>query len=236
MTTLFALLAGCNPLPETIALSGVVGDTPYGGGGVVGGAIVSVLDDAYAPVDSQEADGDGFFSVALPAGVPFYLTVEADGYVPTGFSGVAGLYDAAAPEGYPWVASDAWMAQLREDFAACPTAGDAGTAVAGEVRGYVEGAAYTEMGLIPTGTARVLTEDNAEYVACYLDDEGVSSADATVTGATGRFAIFGVPPGPMLVEVRYTDPGGDVPVEVFQFVAPASGLVPLYPALVQLLY
>jgi hypothetical protein len=236
LIALLALFAACNPLPDTIALTGVVGDTPYGGGGVVGGATVSVLDDAYAAVDSQDADSDGAFSVALPAGVLFYLTVEAEGYAPTAFSGVAGLYDSAAPEGYPWVASDAWMAELREEFAACPTVADAGTVVAGEVRGYISGVAYTDLGLIPTGTARVLTEDNVEYAACYLDDTGVSTADGTVTGATGRFAIFGVPAGPILVEVRYTDPGGVVPVEVFQFVAPDTGLVPLYPALVQLQY
>lgn len=233
---MLVLLFGCNPLPDTVVMTGVVGDTPYGGGGVVGGASVEILDDAHASLDTQTADAAGAFSVDVPAGVPFFVVVSAEGHVPTGFSGTAGLYDFVAPEGYPWAASEAWLAQLRADFAACPTVGAAGAVVAGEVRGNNPGAAYTDMILVPSATARVFGADQAEYVACYLDDDGVSVADAIETGDTGRFAIFGVPAGPIVVDVRYTDPGGNVPVQLFQFHAPEAGFVPLYPALVNLLY
>ncbi|MDP2315319.1 MAG: hypothetical protein Q8P41_20650 [Pseudomonadota bacterium] len=232
---ILALLFACSPLPETITMTGTVGDTPYGGGGVVAGAVVTVIDDVYEAVDVQTADGDGEFAILVPAGVPFFLTVTADGHVPTAFSGTAGVYDFGAPPGYPWVASDAWMAELRADFAACPTLDAPGAIVAGEVRGSTPGITYAELPLVPTGTARAIDLDGTEYPACYLDDDGVSVADGTDVGTTGRFVIFGVPAGPVIVDVRYTDPAGDVPVELYQFVAPDAGLVPLYPALVNAL-
>ncbi len=233
---ILVLLFGCNPLPDTVTMTGTVGDTPYGGGGVVGGATLEVLDDAHASADIQTADEAGNFSVGVPAGVPFFLVVSAEGYVPTTFSGTAGVYDFAAPEGYPWVASTAWVDTLRAEFSACPNVGAVGAIVAGEIRVNTPGAAYTTMPFEPSGTARVFDGDQVEYAACYLDDDGVSVADAIVAGATGRFAVFGVPSGPTVVDVRYTDPGGDVPVELYQFDAPEAGFVPLYPALVDVLY
>ena len=233
---ILALLLGCNPLPDVIAMTGTVWDEPYEGGHAVAGAAIAVLDDGYAAFDDQAADADGAFTVDLPAGVPFFLTVSAEGFVPTAFSGTAGIYDFEAPAGYPWVASEAWMDELRADFSACPTVGAEGTVGAGEVRGFVSDVAYDDLPLVLTATARAFASDGNEYAACYLDDEGASSADATETGDTGRFAIFGVPAGEVVVDVRYTDPGGTVPVELFRFVAPEQGLVPLYPALVDLGY
>jgi hypothetical protein len=232
---MFLLLFGCNPLPKTVTMTGTVGDTPYGGGGVVAGATVAIEDDAGALVDSQTADDAGAFAVSVPAGVPFFVTVSAEGHVPTAFSGTAGVYDFAAPEGYPWVASDAWLAELRIEFALCPNVGAAGAVVAGEVRGSLPGTPYTDLPFVPTGSARAFDTDEAEYAACYLDDDGQSVADGTQVGDTGRFAIFGVSPGPIVVDVRYVDPNEDEPVQLFRFVAPEDGFVPIYPALVEAL-
>lgn len=232
--TLLLLLA-CNPLPETVTMTGTVGDTPYGGGGVVGGATVDIADDAQATIDNVTADDAGAFSVNVPAGVPFFVTVTADGHVPTAFSGTAGVFDFAAPEGYPWVASEAWLAELKADFVNCPTVGAAGAVVAGEVLGNIPNTNYEDLPIVPTGSARAFGEGEIEYAACYLDDEGVSVADATQVGDTGRFAIFGVPPGPVVIDVRYVDPNDDEPVQLFRFVAPEDGFVPIYPALVEAL-
>lgn len=232
---MFLLLSACNPLPTTVTMTGTVGDTPYGGGGVVAGAAIDIVDGGLALIDAQVADDAGAFAVLVPAGVPFFVTVTAEGYVPTAFSGTAGVYDFEAPDGYPWAASDAWFAALRAEFPACPTVAATGAVVAGEVRGNIPGTAYTDLPLIATGSARAFDADGTEYAACYLDDDGASAADATQAGNTGRFAIFGVPAGSIVVDVRYTDPAGDEPVQLFRFVAPEGGFVPIYPALVEAL-
>lgn len=233
---ILALLGGCDPLPETVTMTGTIWDAPYGEGATVGGATIAVTDGTGATVDEQTADDDGEFSVLVPAGYPFFATVSADGAFPTGFSGTAGVYDFAAPDGYPWVATEAWVATVRETFSACPYIDAEGTVVVGEIRADTPSTAYADMPLVPTGTARVIDMDEVEYPACYLDDEGVSSADATEAGEKGQFVIFGVPAGEIVVDVRYTDPGGSVPVQLFRFVAPTDGVVPLYPALVEVIY
>jgi hypothetical protein len=233
---MFVLLAGCAPLPDTVVMSGAVSDAPYGEGAVVGGAALEVLDASFETIGTATADDAGAFSVDVPAGVPFFLEVSGDGYVPTSFSGTAGVYDFAAPTGYPWVASEAWLEAIRTDFVGCPTVDDAGVVFTGEVRVDTTGYAYTDMPIESTGTARAVLADDTVYDACYLDDDGVYSADATTVGAKGRFAIFGVPAGPVILDLEYTNPGGDVPVELFQFIGADDGVVPLYPALVELTY
>jgi hypothetical protein len=233
------LLSACATAPEFVAMSGAVSDAPYDEGSPVGGAaleVTALVDEALTVIDDQTGGDDGTFAVSVPAGEAFFLEVSADGFVPTAFSGVAGIQDFAAPEGYPWMVSVAGLDTLRADFAACPTVAAEGAVVAGEVRVNTAETAYASMPLVSTGTVRVFDGDSNEYAACYLDDAGDSSADATETGATGRFAVFGVPTGGIVVDVRYTDPGGTVPVELYQFLAPEGGVVPLYPALVEALY
>lgn len=229
---IFLLLSACDRLPENVVMTGVVGDTPYGGGGVVGGSTVDIADNALEPFDSQVADDKGAFTVTVPAGMPFFLTLSAEGYVSTAFSGTSGVYDFHAPEGYPWIASEAWLAALREEFVACPSVEAVGAVVAGEVRSNFPGVAYDKLPIERAGNARVVDADDIEYTSCYLDDEGVSLADGTTVGATGRFAVFGIPPGEIVVDVRFTEPDGVVPVQLYRFIAPEHGLVPLFPALV----
>lgn len=224
------LLLGCNPLPESVSMAGTVWNAPYGEGARVAGATVDVLDETQNLVSTVVSAEDGSFAADVPAGVPFFVTVSAEGHVPTAFSGTAGISDFTAPEGYPWVAPDAWIAALREEFAACPTVGADGGVVAGEVVGNVEG--YPT---IQTASARLYGPGDVELTACYLDDQGESSADAEVTGKTGRFAIFGVPAGEIVVDVRYSLGTGEDPVELYRFLAPEGGLVPVYPAILDVL-
>jgi hypothetical protein len=218
----------CNPLPETVAMSGVVWDAPYLEGAPVAGAALQVFDEYGEVWGEAESTADGAFQVDVPAGVPFFTTVSGDGRVPTAFSGTAGISDFIAPEGFPWVADAAWMDALRVDFAACPTVNELGAVVAGQV------ALDGSYEVILTASARVYAADGSELAACYLDDDGESTADATVTGATGRFAVFGVPPGEIVVDVRYDVGLSEQPVKLFWFFAPEGGLVPMYPTLMDL--
>ncbi len=224
------LLIGCSSLPETVTMSGTVWNAPYGDGTVVPGAQVEVLDETQAVFDTQTAGDDGAFTAEVPAGVPFFVTVTADGHRPTAFSGTAGISDFTAPEGYPWVAPDAYVDALRTEFSACPTVGDAGGVVAGEIVGDVTGYPVLE-----TGSAKLYGPDDVELTACYLDADGASLADGTEVGATGRFVIFGVPAGEVVVDVRYSTGTGEDPVELYRFVAPEDGFVPVFPAILDVL-
>lgn len=224
------LLVACTGTTETVTMTAAVWDAPYGEGDVVPGATVVVTDEAQAVWDEVTAGDDGAFTAEVPAGVPFFVEATADGHVATAFSGTAGISDFTAPTGYPWVAPTAWVDALRAEFAACPTAADPGAIVAGEI--VADAAQYP---VLPTGSARVLGPDDLELTACYLDEEGASLADGTEVGTTGRFAIFGVPAGEILVDVRYDTGTDEDPVQLFRFFAPEDGLVPLYPAILPVL-
>jgi hypothetical protein len=224
------LLAACADPAATVTMTAAVWNAPYGEGEVVPGATVIVTDEARTVWDEVRAGDDGAFTAEVPAGVPFFVETRADGHVPTAFSGTAGLSDFTAPSGYPWVAPTGWVDALRAEFAACPAAAESGAIVAGEI--VADAAQYP---VLPTGSARVLAPDDVEYAACYLDDEGAPLADGTEVGATGRFAIFGVPEGEILVDVRYDTGTDEDPVQLFRFFAPAEGLVPVYPAILPVL-
>ena len=223
------LFFACAESTERVTMTASVWDAPYGAGSVVPGAGVRVADETDTVWDEVTAGDDGAFTADVPAGVPFFVTVTADGHVPTAFSGTAGLSDFTAPDGYPWVAPDAWIEELRAEFSSCPAVGDAGGVVVGEI--VADAAGYP---ILATGSARLYGPDDAELSACYLDDDGVSVADATEAGSTGRFAIFGVPAGEIVVDVRYDSGTDEDPVQLFRFFAPKDGVVPVLPAILPL--
>lgn len=227
------LLLGCGSgLGGAVDLYGIVWDAPKGEGAVVPGAALEVLDYEQEPFASAEAAADGSFVVDVPRGEGFFLTVTGEGRAPTAFSGEAGQVDVYAGDGYPWVASTGWVDALREEFSGCPDAQLDGVVVTGEVRLYLAGVDYQSLALITTGTVNVYPEFGEAPAACYLDDEGVSSGAGERTGDTGRFAVFGVPPGPLIVEVLYDAGEENLPAQLYQYVLDAPGLVPMYPALV----
>lgn len=225
------LLLACTT-PTEITMSGSVW-TSTDGDATIPGATVRILDEEAATFDEVVADDAGTFSITVPAGQIFYALVSADGYVETGFSGLAGIDDFVAPDGYPWAPTEAWADEERAAFSACATWSETGPFVSGQVLGSI-GAG--DLVIVETGTVTVIDEVNAvEYPACYLDDDGESLEKGTETGETGLFAVFGVPDGPIVADVRYTDPGGEQAVEFYQYVMPEAGYVPMYPALISLL-
>jgi hypothetical protein len=221
------ILLGCDLTPSAVTMSGIAWDAPNGEGSPLGGATLDIQDIAYAVVDSVVTESDGSFLAEVPAGEPFFATLSAEGAVPTNFSGAAGLTDFGAPEGFPWVATDAFMADIRTEFAGCPGVDEAGSVIWGEI--VVDGIGYPVMSL---GEARLQAADGTEVTACYLDEEGVYDPEATAVGTLGRFAIFGVPAGEIVMDIRYTDMYGEQPVEFYRFLSPTDGLVPMYPALI----
>lgn len=227
------LLACVNDL-GTVEMSGVVHDAPDAQGNLVEGATLSVVDSELAQVDEAVTAADGSFSVGTPAGQPFFLTLAGDGFVSTSFSGTAGIGDFTAGDGYPWIVPPTWVDELRAEFSACPSVAAEGAVVAGDVRLYIQGIESLQT-LPQVDTARVTVypaEGDASYAACYLDDDGASVADGEDTGRDGKFAVFGVPAGGVVVEIVFEDGDGMYPSVLYSFVVADGGFVPLYPALV----
>ena len=231
---MLVLLAACVQDFGTVQMTGTVHDAPGSGGNLVAGAALAVTDAEQAVVDEVATNADGSFSIGTPAGQPFFLELAGEGWVPTNFSGTAGMTDFAAGDGYPWIATPAYLDGLRDTFSACPDAAAEGGVVAGEVRLYVAGISSAEA-LPPVDTARVAvyTPEGEEALdACYLDDNGESVADAEDSGPDGMFAVFGVPAGSIAVELIFTDSDQMNPSVLYSFVMSDGGFVPLYPALV----
>lgn len=227
------LLLGCAAGGDAaVDLYGIVYDAPKEEGSPVAGATLDVLDFDQAPFASATAAEDGSFVVEVPRGEGFFLNVRGPDELPTAFSGEAGQYPVYAGDGLPWAATADWVEGVRAEFAGCPDSTRGGVLVTGEVRLYLAGSNYQSLPTVTTATVNVYPEYGATGTACYLDDEGLSTGPGERTGETGRFAVFGLPPGPLIVEVLYDAGEGALLSQLYQFVAEPDGVVPLYPALV----
>jgi hypothetical protein len=232
---LWMALLACETEPDTITLSGIVTDAPRALGAPVAGADVVVFGEDLLEHARATTAGDGAFAVSVPALSQFYVHVEGEGRVTTAFSGTAGVIDLDAGEGYPWVADAAFIEAERAAHGACTTSSSVGAVVVGEARIYLPTTALSELPFAETATVTVMGSDAVLRSACVLDADGASVAAPDPVGATGRFAVFGVPSGPSIVSVSWVDPGGDTVINEFQFFVPSAGVVPLYPALAGIL-
>lgn len=229
------LMIACEGLPTTVSMWGTVQNAPRNEGTPVEGAVVAILGPDLEPyAESAATDAEGAFTVDVPAGQTYYVNVTGAGFLPTGFSGNAGTADFYSGDGYPWLASSAFLETLRADFSSCPTAQAEGAVVTGEARLFFAVEDYDELPVEPTSTVTVTGSDAVPLTTCYLDDGGLSSADATQTGTSGRFAVFGVPEGPLLAETTWTPAEGTAPVAVYGYFVAEGGIIPMYPALVEL--
>lgn len=230
---LVALLA-CQSYPDEVTLSGQVLDDHAEDGAPVGGVTLALRDETESVAVTATAEDDGAFSILAPSATVFWLEVSGEGRVATTFDGYLGYADLTAEPGQIWSADADDLDALIADFSACPTVGEAGGVVAGEVRLYIPGNDTDSLPTVSTATVDLDASDGSDPTVCFLDDEGLSSADATLTGATGRFAAFGLPPGRLTVSVRYTV--GSVRSDTWDrdVWVPEDGLVPLYPLWVEL--
>jgi hypothetical protein len=241
----FALLAltgtGCAE-PRSILLGGVVLDAPRGEGQPAPGVEVTVLDADLAPYDQATTDEAGAFELRVAAAQDMFLELRGEGKVTTLFAGEAGIFDLGLAEGALYVLSEARPAELAATFGACAGDGTGGIAE-GEVRAYLPGEEESEVSLVGNAWVVVYDEDNDPIEACYLDEEGAPAPeDQGMTNATGRFAVFGLAPGPHVLEVSYNpgaggeDTGMD-PADTLSWFYKVNmvegGLAPFYPAWVE---
>ena len=232
---MLALLAlAC--LPTSTTMSGAITDA-QDGGSPVPGAEVTIRSANGAEWDAAVADGSGNFEVTLPIHSLFYLAVEADGFEPTVFTGVADDDPVEVAEGELWLRSPDYLDTLITEFGDCGVEASAsgGGIIEGEVRLQVVSTEEADsLPLVTTASLIAYSESGVPYTACYLDDEGVASSEALWTGATGRFAIFGVPSGLISLQIRYDYGGPDEQEDWYPLYMPDNGTMPMWPAQVSM--
>ncbi len=234
MTIILFLLA-CDPMITEVQMTGTVLDAPANAGNAVGDATVTALNGAGEPFGVATTDADGAFSVTVPAGAPFFVGVEKDGYVPTAFSGTSGVSDFDAGAGYPWLSTEDWATEERARWEACANYTAEGGFVSGQALAVVPGVDdFTSWPPLPDAELLAYVSGDLALDACYLDDEGVVLAAGESTGKTGEYAIFGVPAGQVVIELTVARSNGEAGTDLYQFVAFEDGLIPVFPTPVEL--
>jgi len=222
------LAMACQGQPDFVTMSGTVfgdDDTTT----TVSNATIDVFDIAFEEIDSVQSDAEGVFTAQVRYGSYVFLSLEADGHVPTGFSGVIGTVDYAVPDGVIWMRSDEEQTAVEQAFTGCDGL-DVDGMIDGEVLMALPKDGATVKTYVETGWAKVILEDGTEVPACYLDAEGVYDPEAVYTGELGRFLIPSVS-GRIQLRVGYDLGETEVfSVDMTVFV-PEDGLTTLFDVL-----
>jgi len=177
-------------------------------------------------------DEDGRFSVMVPASAAMHLELNGSGFVPTAFAATSGSADFEVPVGALWLRTPLEVETLQATFENCPTVDVPGGIIEGEVHfNAVNDSSETNL-IAEEAIVKVYEADGSTHTVCYLDTDGESLTEGDEVGATGRFAAFGIPAGP--ITVGFTTQLGDQSQESFGYVfLPEEGVGPFYPALIQ---
>jgi hypothetical protein len=227
-------MSGCPVKPITqVSLDGVVFDGPDSIDGV-GSGTVDVRSFDGTLFDSTVTDSTGRFTVTAPAGQPAFMIVSGPDHIPTSFTVNIGTVDVFVPDQAIWARRATVHDALAAEFDACGAATVPLPSLEGEVRLYL--GQIDDPGsepLVTSAVAEVQSNDGSMADSCYLDEDGVSTSSATVTGTTGRYAIFDAPVGPGVLTVTYDSSDMSTTTEVLVYV-PEGGTVPGYPTYVAL--
>jgi hypothetical protein len=200
-------LTACDLEVSEVMLSGVVLDQPYFEGSPVEGVEVTALDGDLVEYSSATTDAVGRVEIPVAAAQDMFLELRGDGIAATLFAGEAGVFDLALSDGELFTMPASTAADLAAEFGACAGDGTGGV-IEGEVRIWMPGEEFSDVSLVGNAWVAAYDEQNTEYLPCYLDENGEPAPeDQSLTNATGRFAIFGVPAGAYILEVAYR-PGG----------------------------
>jgi hypothetical protein len=230
-------LWACTNDPSKVAVTTTIGaDRGEDPKGVAAGAEIDVYNASTEAFSHATADDQGKVTLDLPFGGASFMIVHADGDVPTSFSLGPFYEDSTLPDSVLWTRSEGSYAAIEEAFGpSCPNMekSDDGVLLEGEVRLFIDGQDLDTLPLVTTANVTAYDSQDGAYEGCYLDDKGKPSSSATVTGQTGRFAIFGAGAGTLFLEVSFDLAEGiDEPPNGYYVVAEAGGAAPFYPALV----
>jgi hypothetical protein len=225
-----ALLACAEPITE-VQLTGQVLtglDSTIGAPGVT----VIIRDSETLDFSEATTDEDGVFTVPVPISSGIHMELDGAGFVPTAFSAITAAEDFIVPVGGLWMRTAAELEELQRTFESCETADVEGGIIEGQVL-YTAVSQSSGSNLVAEeASVTVYEADGSAHTVCYLDDEGVSDVNAVEVGATGRFAAFGIPAGP--ITVGFSTEIDGMRRELFGFVfLPEDGVGPFYPALIE---
>ncbi len=230
------LFLACTKDPSLVEVRTTIGsDRDEDPKGVVAGATIDVYDSSTAEFSHATTDEGGAVTLPLPFAHVSFVVLHADGHVPTSFSLAPFYEDASLPDGTLWLRSEGAVAALSKEFGpSCPNMdNEEGVLLEGEVRLFIDGQDLDTLPLVTTASVTAYNSDGDPYPGCYLDDEGKPSASATVTGQTGRFAVFGAEAGTLTLSLAFdVVPGTPGTPNGYYAVAEAGGAAPYYPALV----
>lgn len=173
---------------------------------------ITLLDAKGDLASTDQTDANGFFSATAPAGQTIYAEIRGEGLVPSSFTGITGAPDTGAlvvgvddrQDTDLYGVLTGQVEELRQEFTGCPRSFDDGGIVFGEVRvADIVDPVTDEEPLVGTAWIDLTDADGNVVAACYLGEDGLYDVEATVTGASGRFAAFGLAPGRWEMGVRY---------------------------------
>ena len=226
-----ALMACAEPTKSEVEMTGLI---LSGLDATTGAADVDLIvrDGNTDDYSQTTTDDDGRFTVKVPASSVMHLEIDGSGYVPTAFSATSGAANFEVPVGALWLRSELEIETLKDTFDNCPSVDLPGGVVEGEVHfNAVHDTSESHL-IAEEATVIVYEADGSTHTVCYLDTDGESLAEGDEVGATGRFAAFGIPAGP--ITVGFTSYLGEQSQESFGYVLlPDNGVGPFYPALIQ---
>lgn len=232
------LLAATACGERTVEVSGTVLENRFDGADVLVDGSVTVLGPTGEVYSQTTTDSSGEFEALAPAGETVYALVGGEGLATASFVGTTGVRDSLAIEQgtlYGFEADE--LAEWEERFAGCAGVGEGGGVVLGEIRVWDLVDDDGQSPLVTTGYAVVQTVEGETYEACFLDDEGVAwDPDASRSGETGVFALFGVPEGVHDMLIGYDVYEGVDYVRYLPVYVPEAGLAPHFPAWVEFAY
>jgi hypothetical protein len=230
-----AWLLGCLPDPSFVTLSGTVFSDAGEDAEPVAGAELHSLARTAEEVDRTTADDSGYFEIQIPSGDAFFIGVEGEGYVPTGFSGQSASSDYAVTDGLIWMHSGGAMDVIQSEFEGC----EENDADGGVIEGWVGLGLDTGQGLeafqVTTAWVTAYDAEATAYETCYLSDDPelvLYDPEAELTGHHGRFLVQGSPTGLSTLEVGYwIDQASDWSIDPLLYViyVPEGGVAPFRP-------
>lgn len=234
---LLLLALACAPKAnENITVTGTLVDANDADGAAVAGASLRTINLYTEVVDGVTTADDGGFSLQAPAFDTFFFVAAAEGHVPTSVIAQGGTDDAKARDGAVWIRAIEDHEAALAPFTDCPGADAAGGVIEGEIRVYLGETVQSADTHPLVTTARAYAEgpDGAIRSGCYLNDDGVYDGLSEQTGATGRFAIFGLTEGIAALQLSYTVEDTLQVDQLHSVYVRADGVAPLYPAWVPL--